>query len=1557
LREPINSLMAISRQNEASRSDSRKGPDVEDLYRLSPIQQGMLFHSLSSPSAGMYFEQLLSGGDELGDLEILREAWRRTTARHPILRTTFLWEGLEQPVQVVHRSVPDDLRTVELPAGLSREEVRRELERVMDEDRREGFDLTRAPLARWTLVHTGDAGGGDDRVRGWAIWSYHHMLLDGWSALGVMREVGSVYRALAAGEEAELPERRPFRDYLTWLRRRGLGEAEAYWRKTLAGFTAPNRIALGPNERAGRSGRAGREVGEHGRIERVLGKETTVALQQAARERRVTLGTLLQGAWAAVLSRFSGDRDVVFGVTVSGRPTDLPGSESMLGCFINTLPVRIDCSPDGPVGPWLAALQESQVEMRRHEHSPLVSVREWSDAPSDQQLFESILVFENFDAGFAAQEDHAPRVQRTNFPLVVLVEPEGDDLRLRIGTDGNRFRSVDARRLLAALTAVLERLPGALVGDRPLRDLLAPAAGESRRLLEWSAEGAPDEGDETPVHLRIAARTAEAPDRVALAADGGCWSYGALAARARALAHRLTAAGAGPGDVVGVAVERSPELAVALLGVLQSGAAYLPLDPELPTERLALLLDDAATAGVIPVVVADEEQGRRLGDLASRERELTVLAPDGPETGDDPGVDVPHPVDPDHPAYVLYTSGSTGRPKGVVIPHRALARRLDWGVRHDLGSEPAESAFLHKTTAAFDVSVLEVFLPLLAGGRVVMARAGGQKDPGYLAGRIERERVTHASFPPSVYPHLLAHDDFGRSPALRVLYTAGEEVTPELASRAAAALEGTSARFENRYGPTETTIGVLGWVCRQPAGDEGGPVPIGRPIAGARVHVLGPDLLPTPPGVPGELCVAGPLLARGYHRRPARTASSFVPNPFPPATPRSPSHPQGVKGTPPPDPLQPNGGERLYRTGDLVRFRDDGAVLFLGRIDRQVKVRGFRIELEEVERALADLPGVREAAVVVRRDELVAYWAPEGGQRQDAPFAARKPTDEALRRALAERLPPYMVPGAWVELEALPRTSSLKLDTDALPEPGRSAGEAEYEPPRTETERAIAEIWSSVLEVERIGRHDDFFQLGGHSLHLVGVAGELGKRFDPVPALADVARATTVAELAEAVDAAARGDEPAPGSDRRSRFERMVADTELDPTIRPGEGEPVRPDEGLPILLTGATGFLGAHLLSELLRETEAAGTRVRCLVRARDAEHGRERLRRNLEQHQLWHDGQGERIEVVVGDLAAERLGLSEAELERLAHDTGVIVHNGALLDLLRRYADLAAANVGGTRELLRLACTGRPKPFAYVSTLSVFDSDRFRGGAVAWEDADLSDPEGLTGGYAQSKWVAERLVAEAGGRGLPVAVFRPGVVAGDSRTGISATDDYAGSLFRGCLELGLAPNRLTGLARLSPVDFVSRAIVRLTLRVAADGGGSGEAVRNFHPLNPRSTTVERLFEQAGERGFQARRTDYREWVETLLGAVEAASAGNGRKPALAPFVPLFAEAAGNGEPENGSERRSRIRYECRATAEALAELGVEPPPGDSELLERYLDDWVDRGLLAVEAREGAPP
>jgi thioester reductase-like protein len=475
----------------------------------------------------------------------------------------------------------------------------------------------------------------------------------------------------------------------------------------------------------------------------------------------------------------------------------------------------------------------------------------------------------------------------------------------------------------------------------------------------------------------------------------------------------------------------------------------------------------------------------------------------------------------------------------------------------------------------------------------------------------------------------------------------------------------------------------------------------------------------------------------------------------------------------------------------------------------------------------------------------------------------------------------------------------------------------------------------------------------------VGVAGELGKRFDPVPSLADVARATTVAELAEAVDAAARGGEPAPGSDRRSRFERMVADTELDPAIRPASGEPVRPDEGLPILLTGATGFLGAHLLSELLRETEAAGTRVRCLVRARDAEHGRERLRRNLSEHRLWRDGLDDRIEVLVGDLAADGLGLSGDDWERLAHDTGVIVHNGALLDLLRRYADLAAANVGGTRELLRLACTGRPKPFAYVSTLSVFDSDRFRGGAVAREDADLSDPEGLTGGYAQSKWVAERLVVGAGERGLPVAVFRPGVVAGDSRTGISATDDYAGSLFRGCLELGLAPERLSGLARLSPVDFVSRAIVRLTFRVAAriavgDAADAG-TVHVFHPLNPRATTVERLFEEAGERGFEARRTRYAEWVEALLAEVEAANVTKRRKPALAPFLPLFTQASGNGGEENGSGTRSRIRYECRATAEALAEVGVQPPAEDAELLGRYLDEWVDRGLLAVAAREGA--
>ncbi len=1463
---------------------------IDDIYRLSPSQQGMLFHCLSTPETGMYFEQVVLGPQVTPDFELFGRVWQLLMDRNPILRTSFVWEEVREPVQVVHDSVPLELTVHDL-SDLPAEEQEERVRAWAEEDRLRGFDLAKPPLLRWTLL-PGSQG------RGWAVLSYHHMLLDGWSAVSLIGEAGELYQALETGEPARPRERRPFREYLAWLRGQDLTEAEAYWRRTLKGFTAPTRLAFDRDPAA--------DPGEHVRIDTMLGAEATTALQELARRHRLTLNTLLQGAWSLLLARFAGSDDVVFGVTVSGRPPALKGVETMLGCFINTLPTRVPVPSGERLARWLEKIQADQIEMRRFEHTPLVDLRKWSEVPSGVPIFESILVFENFDPSASRRTKSSPRIQRTNFPLVLMVEPVGGDLLLRLGWDRPRFAEEDVRRLQGSLVKLLAALPQSI--DRQLGEIDLLEAAERERLLGTWSHSSDRYPQGRPVHRQIEEQAGRYPDRIAASLEDTHLSYGELLRRSRALARRLAAAGVGPEARVAVALERSPELVVSLLAIHLAGGAYLPLDLESPTERLALLLEDAWPEGGPRILVAEPATADRLPDL-----DFTCISPHEPAAPGAPEAD-PVAAELDNPAYVIYTSGSTGRPKGVVVSHRALANRLEWSRHHDV---TAPAVFLQKTTTGFDVSVLEIFLPLVVGGRVEMARPGAQRDLAYLVDRLSRGRVTHVNFPPSVLPLVLAEPGLDACLDLEVLYTAGEAVPPDLPRRVAqrlAHLPGLA--FRNRYGPTEATIGVLGWRCR-PEADEH-PVPIGRPLAGAEVYVLSPELGLVPAGVPGELCLGGPGLARGYLGRPGRTAEQFVPHPF---TPRS--------------------GARLYRTGDLARFRADGAVEFLGRIDRQVKIRGFRIEPEEVELALARHPRVREAAVVDRVEAgsglryLAAYWVGEDGDGLPLPDA------ETLRAFLGGTLPSYMVPTAWVELDELPKTASFKVDRRALPEPEATGGFVE---PRTEHERAVAELFGDVLDVEGVGAGDDFFALGGHSLHLVRLHNELRKRFAQVPGLAVVARNTQVSELARVLEQAEQG-ELAEGAG--PSVDELRAAAVLAPEIAPAPGAAETaaswPSDGRPSLLTGATGFLGAHLLHELLEQTPGP---VLCLVRAADDAAALERLRSALEAQGLWREARRERIVALAGDLSEPLFGLSEERFAELSHELGAIYHNGAMLDLLHSFWDLEATNVGGTREAIRLACLGRPKPLAHVSTLSVFDGDAYRfEGRPAHEDDPVDDPTGIGGGYAQSKWVGEHLVREAGSRGLPVTIYRPGVVAGSSETGITKNDGFGSRLFRGCIQLGLAPESWRGPTWVSPVDFVAQAIVWLSLQPELRG-------RTFHPLNPHTTTVESLLDTICTLGYPITRVPFADWRRALAEAVEA-----GADNALGPLLPLFPVRTDDeaGEPPGEEAPAPRIHHEYQRTVRALEGGPVAAPGPEEELLAAYLRAAIARGLLAEPSSAAA--
>ncbi|MCS4251613.1 non-ribosomal peptide synthase/polyketide synthase [Pseudomonas sp. BIGb0164] len=995
------------------------GPAIADLYPLSPMQQGMLFHTLYQPEAQAYINQLRLDIEGL-DLLTFGRAWQAVLDRHDILRSSFHWLGLDSAHQVIHRQADVQLQVIE-DAGA-------DLDALAQAERERGFELSNAPLFRLMLVR----GAGS----AWhLIFTSHHILMDGWSNAQLLGEVIALY----AGQALPAPVGQ-FRDYLGWLQQQGSGEA--FWKTALAPLQAPTLLADALRAPAKGAGVADYVVS--------LGDGLTQALGEFARQHKVTLNTVLQGAWSLLLQRYTGQDCVAFGATVAGRSAPLPGIEEQLGLFINTLPIISAASPALPAATWLGELQALNLSLRDHEHVPLYNIQAWAGQQGGV-LFDTLLVFENFPVAEALKQGAPAGLtfgqmhnhERTNYPLTLGVEL-GTSLRLEFSYDCTRFSA----QQVARLSANLQHLLAQLVADAsiPLGRL---------QLLDDHAQGAVLALSQAPgaaqrperVHQRIAAQAQATPDALAVQCGESRLSYAQLNARANRLAHRLQALGVGPGQRVGLASRRGPQLIVSLLAVLKSGAAYVPLDPKYPNERLAYMLADSRLDLLL------SESGL-LADLVlpqGLERvEFTAL---GDELAGFPATDPSSHASAADLAYVIYTSGSTGQPKGVAIDHAALGQFCDSAEAYSRLS--AEDRVLQFATFSFDGFVEQCYPPLCVGAALIM-RGDELWDAGQLARVIVEQGVTLADLP-AAYWYLLAQECLAEPRSLgnlRQVHVGGEAMSVEgLRNWHTAGLG--AVRLVNTYGPTEATVVSSVHDCQLADASDAFGVPIGRAIAGRSLYVLdsGFELLATD-GV-GELCIGAEAgLAQSYFDRPALTAERFLPDPF-----------SSVPGA------------RLYRSGDLARYNEAGALEYVGRIDHQVKIRGLRIEMGEIEAALQALSQVREAAVIAQPSatgaQLVAYVVPTSGCAVEA---------QVLAAALRQSLPDYMVPAHWMVLDALPLNNNGKLDRRALPAPDMNVGPQAYVAPQSPLQVQLAAIWQAVLQVERVGLEDHFFERGGHSL-------------------------------------------------------------------------------------------------------------------------------------------------------------------------------------------------------------------------------------------------------------------------------------------------------------------------------------------------------------------------------------------------------------------------------------------------------------------------------------------
>ncbi|TVT88096.1 non-ribosomal peptide synthetase [Pseudomonas sp. RGB] len=995
------------------------GPDIADLYPLSPMQQGMLFHTLYAPQGQAYINQLRLDIEGL-DLLIFGRAWQAALDRHDILRSSFHWLGLDSAHQVIRRQVDVQLQVIE--------DVNADLDALADAERSRGFELNAAPLFRLMLVRsTGSA---------WHfIFTSHHILMDGWSNAQLLGEVLAHY----AGQAVPAPLGQ-FRDYLGWLQQQSSGEG--YWKNALAPLQAPTLLAQALRAPVGGVGMADHQV--------LLDNDFTQALGEFARQQKVTLNTVLQGAWSLLLQRYSGQACVVFGATVAGRSAPLPGIEQQLGLFINTLPLISAASPAQSAGAWLSELQALNLSLRDHEHVPLYDIQAWA-GQQGAALFDTLLVFENFPVAEALKQGAPAGLtfgrmhnhERTNYPLTLGVEL-GAGLRLDFSYDRAHFSEQQVKRLGANVRHLLAQMmadAGVPLGNLQLLD----AAAQHEVLALSQSAGAAQRPQR--VHERIAAQAHATPDALAVQAGSERLSYAQLNARANRLAHHLLALGVGPGQRVGLASRRGPQLIVSLLAVLKSGAAYVPLDPKYPAERLAYMLADSRLNVLL------SETGL-LADLPLPQGLVRVdFSTSGEELDGYPATNPPNTAAAADLAYVIYTSGSTGLPKGVAIDHAALGQFCDSAEAYSRLS--AQDRVLQFATFSFDGFVEQCYPPLCVGAALIM-RGDELWDAGQLAREIVEQGVTLADLP-AAYWYLLAKEcavDRRTLGNLRQVHVGGEAMSVE-GIRAWHAAGLGAVRLVNTYGPTEATVVSSVHDCQLADASDAFGVPIGRAIAGRSLYVLdsGFELLATD-GV-GELCIGAEAgLAQRYFDRPALTAERFLPDPF-----------SAVPGA------------RLYRSGDLARYNEAGALEYVGRIDHQVKIRGYRIEMGEIEAGLQALPQVREAAVIAQPSavgmQLVAYVVPAHGHTLDA---------QDLAATLRQALPDYMVPGHWLVLDALPLNNNGKLDRRALPTPDLNLRQQAYVAPQSPLQVQLAAIWQAVLQVEQVGLTDHFFELGGHSL-------------------------------------------------------------------------------------------------------------------------------------------------------------------------------------------------------------------------------------------------------------------------------------------------------------------------------------------------------------------------------------------------------------------------------------------------------------------------------------------
>ncbi|MGO1134465.1 surfactin non-ribosomal peptide synthetase SrfAC [Bacillus subtilis] len=1007
---------------------------VQDMYYLSPMQEGMLFHAILNPGQSFYLEQITMKVKGSLNIKCLEESMNVIMDRYDVFRTVFIHEKVKRPVQVVLKKRQFQIEEIDL-THLTGSEQTAKINEYKEQDKIRGFDLTRDIPMRAAIFKKAEESFE------W-VWSYHHIILDGWCFGIVVQDLFKVYNALREQKPYSLPPVKPYKDYIKWLEKQDKQASLRYWREYLEDFEGQTTFAEQRKKQ-----KDGYEPKE---LLFPLPEVETKAFTELAKSQHTTLSTALQAVWSVLISRYQQSGDLAFGTVVSGRPAEIKGVEHMVGLFINVVPRRVKLSEGITFNGLLKQLQEQSLQSEPHQYVPLYDIQSQADQP---KLIDHIIVFENYPLQDAKNEESSENgfdmvdvhvFEKSNYDLNLMASP-GDEMLIKLAYNENVFDEAFILRLKSQLLTAIQQLiqnpdqPVStinLVDDREREFLLTglnpPAqAHDSKPLTDWFKEA---------VNVN--------PDAPALTYAGQTLSYRELDEEANRLARRLQKHGAGKGSVVALYTKRSLELVIGILGVLKAGAAYLPVDPKLPEDRISYMLADSAAA----CLLTHQEMKEQAAQLPYTG---TTLVIDDQTRFEEQESDPATAIDPNDPAYIMYTSGTTGKPKGNMTTHaniQGLVKHVDYMAFSD------QDTFLSVSNYAFDAFTFDFYASMLNAARLIIADEHTLLDTERLTDLILQENV-NVMFATTALFNLLTDAGEDWMKGLRCILFGGERASvPHV--RKALRIMGPG-KLINCYGPTEGTVFATAHVVHD-LPDSISSLPIGKPISNASVYILNEQSQLQPFGAIGELCISGMGVSKGYVNRADLTKEKFIKNPFKP-------------------------GETLYRTGDLARWLPDGTIEYAGRIDDQVKIRGHRIELEEIEKQLQEYPGVKDAVVVADRHE-------SGDASINAYLVNRTQLSaEDVKAHLKKQLPAYMVPQTFTFLDELPLTTNGKVNKRLLPKPDQDQLAEEWIGPRNDMEETIAQIWSEVLGRKQIGIHDDFFALGGHSLKAMTAASRIKK--------------------------------------------------------------------------------------------------------------------------------------------------------------------------------------------------------------------------------------------------------------------------------------------------------------------------------------------------------------------------------------------------------------------------------------------------------------------------------